>query len=236
MPGPGVVKPVLLAAVFTSGCGPKNDPGGEPGGSSTGGHTESTTGDGVSSTPTTSGVPDPTTSTSAANTTTTDTTGEPDDICGDFCGRVLECAMNGEVEECLCANLDTAGPKCVAAWQAARDCFVAASCEEVNTHGLDPCWSAYIGAVDRCRFYGEDGCGVAGLILESTPPGACAFMEDCLDAPDSTLECDAETCTCTREEKTVGTCPADGLCEGNPDLEAKIAECCHSGGALTSGR
>ncbi|HEY0138055.1 MAG TPA: hypothetical protein VGB85_28410, partial [Nannocystis sp.] len=210
MSDPGVRKLVLLAAIFFSGCGPKDAPGDEPG--STGASTDTTTGDSTSATPTTSGLPDTTTSTTAT-TSTMDTTGGPDDICGDFCGRVVECFPGQANAECPCANIDAIGPECVAAWQAARDCYAAESCEGIQ-QGTEPCWSIVQSALDQCA-YGNDGCEVGDVVADDDSPGSCGIVVDCHETPDRFLVCDGESCTCTREEMTIGTCPADGVCEGN---------------------
>ena len=219
---------MLAAVVLTVACGPKNGPIDETGGESSGPGTGTGTSTGEQPDPTTSSGETAGTSTASASSsqggTAGTTTGEPDGICGSFCGRLFECGLDGAFDGCPCGGLETAGPKCVAAWALTADCFEAASCEVLET-GEGTCWEHYVAAVEQCTL-GEDGCEGFVLIGGEQPPGTCAFGEDCLDQPEKLVECEADTCKCTIGDVEVGTCPADNICGEFAMYDAKVAECC----------
>jgi len=212
----------LLAAVFASGCGPKNDPIDEPGdesGSTTTGEqpdlTTTSTGGSSSSTDT------PTTS---ATSTGGETTGEIDPICDGFCDKLVECELDGAFDGCPCYDLESFGPKCQAGWQMTADCFEAATCDELDVDE-GPCWNSFQATYEQC-IAGEDDCDVYILGGTDEPPGECTFGEECISMPEKIVKCVADTCTCTIDDMAVGTCPADDVCSDFVAVEAWIAECC----------
>jgi hypothetical protein len=113
---------------------------------------------------------------------------------------------------------------CLAGWQATTECFVAASCAELN-EGTGPCWDAYQSTIERC-ILGEDGCDAYVLVGTGDPPGTCTFGEDCIGQPGKEVHCEGEQCVCQIGGEQAGSCPADDICDDLDAIEAKIAACC----------
>lgn len=220
---------VALAIVGMLGCEQKDaDPqDGTAGTSGTSGTT--TTDSGATST---SGMSEPTTGASAAPETASGTSAAPETgggdgaaLCEAFCGRLVECDLGGLFDDCPCAPEDLdSGPKCAAAWAATVSCFDAEPCAALESEE-SPCWMTYGAAIQQC-FLGEDGCGLFQVSGGEMPPGGCTFGEECVDAPEKLVTCDATMCACTIGGAPAGTCAPEGVCEDFDLAAGRIAACC----------
>jgi len=174
--------------------------------------------------------------TSSGSTTFVDPTkGEPLDpdatpaqLCVHFCDRLVACELDGQFDECPCYP-ESLADYCVAEWHDMVACFDEAACTDLQADDA-ACWTKFQHAYEKC-LYGADGCvefidTVINPDSEPQPPGTCAFGRDCLDMPTREVSCVGDTCTCTIDDKEVGTCPGDGVCETDDLRSAKIDECC----------
>jgi hypothetical protein len=238
---------LTFTLVLTIGCSPK--PGGDTDSASaseaadtgaTIGHSSDPTGDDpvVLTLPTTDAT---TTGTSATSNVDTSATSDVDGVdassgelpmptaCALMCQHAADCQLGDDPAGCaaVCeSNLAGAAPECVAAAEAAAQCFACLSCEHLAL-ALDgqfghPCGPEQFDRNNACG--GPDSCDSGGTgVLDGT---SCELEVQCAGEPLRRMECDTEQCLCFEDGAQVDSCPADDACKGRESLDDKALSCC----------
>jgi len=238
---------MIVPAALLLACGVKVD-GGQ--GESTG---EATTGgtDGVSSTPTTGSLPDPTGDPSQVTMATASadpdesgagstqveaqstgdeggSTGVPSGPCEAVCAAEAACGIEVDPEECVVAcnaDLNELRGECLAVTEVEIECFAGLACdvlaEALMGGGPHPCVGAVHDAELAC---GPESCNVGGGGDEMG--SMCLLSIECPNQPLREMKCDTQTCTCTEDGVMTGSCEADGVCDDLGAIQEFAPACC----------
>lgn len=208
---------------------------------------------GVSSEPTTSGDASTTgdaspTAVSVSSVATEDSAGsattDPDEtsaggtggvdpelakLCGEVCGRFVECEQADDQDACAAECSDNFGTADLACQGAATDllaCVDGMTCAQIvaflDDEDPGPCAAQLAAHAEACG--GNECTASIGAAEDGT---ACNLFHDCPDEPTREMSCDTVTCTCS-----VGgvpsdrTCPADNVCQTLEGIEDKAKTCC----------
>lgn len=241
-----VIIPALLLA-----CGVKVDgQDGSTGDATTGGGT-----DGVSSTPTTGSMPEPTgdpsqvtMATASADppdesgSTQVDTgdtqgsgpteeggsTGVPSGPCEAVCEAQVACGIEVNPGECFAAcesELDELRGECLAVTEVAIECLAGLACDVLAEALMGKGPHPCVGAQHDV----EVACGSESCNLGGGGDMMGTFCQLSIDCPNQPLlemQCDTQTCTCTEDGVETGTCEADGVCQDLNSLGEFAPGCC----------
>jgi hypothetical protein len=149
--------------------------------------------------------------------------------CARMCQHAAECELGEDPSACTAVcegNLVGAAPECVAAAEAAAQCFAGLSCEHLAL-ALDdqfghPCNGEQFDRNNACG--GPDSCDSGGTgTLDGT---SCELEIQCAGEPLRRMECDTEQCLCFEDGVQVDSCPVDGACDARESLDARAMSCC----------
>jgi hypothetical protein len=155
-------------------------------------------------------------------------TGSPPHPCEAMCEQAGLCELHSDVPGCVAICLDTIdelGGACRAAVWEKTACFAELGCEALakalaGEEG-HPCLGAVLDQEAAC---GEPECdwGAGGDLRGS----ACSLFVQCPGDPEREMQCDTQTCTCLEDGVMTGSCAAEGVCEDLDAIQERGPECC----------
>lgn len=233
-----IINTLILPALLTA-CGVKLPDDQDPGETSGEAVSSSSSGDSVSSTPTSGDESDATgpsppvtmpTGASEAGTGGSEggSTGAPPHPCEAMCEQAGLCELHSDVPGCVTICLDTIdelGGACRAAVWEKTACFAELGCEALAKALAGEEGHPCVGTVlDQEAACGPPSCDwAAGGDQQGT---SCALFVECPGDPPREMQCDTQTCTCLEDGVMTGSCAAEGVCEDLDAIQERGPACC----------